>query len=84
MTTFGQNIRSEHDSFGIVNMTLAYDPLIEDLKNGLEKFGEIKIERLSSVNMFNSFYMLQLVNIKSKYHIAVKQFNGNLIKFWIH
>lgn len=45
IANFGQSIRSEHDSFNTIHMAVTFDTLIEDLKQGLEKLGEVNIDR---------------------------------------
>lgn len=45
IANFGQSIRSEHDNFNTIHMAVTFDTLIEDLKQGLEKLGEVNIER---------------------------------------
>ncbi|XP_053390433.1 uncharacterized protein LOC128553323 [Mercenaria mercenaria] len=55
MANFGKSIRSEHDTFSFINMTVAFDPLVEDLKQGLEKFGNINIERTKKDHLLPGF-----------------------------
>lgn len=45
IANFGQSIRSEHGSFNTIHMAVTFDTLIEDLKQGLEKLGEVNIDR---------------------------------------
>ena len=45
MANFGKSIRNEHDNFNFVTMAIDYDPAVEDLKRGLDKIGDIKLER---------------------------------------
>lgn len=45
MSGFGKTIRDENDNFRVVSMGMSFDPLIEDLKQGLEQFGNVFVDR---------------------------------------
>lgn len=45
MAGLGKTIKDEHDNYRHISLTLSLDPLVEDLKQTLEHFGAVSIDR---------------------------------------